>query len=311
MELVGDARGHLGRCALGRPQAVPGGDGVFRQPDLGRARHVWQRGVALGARHHHWLDAPCLDVRGGRSQPVEHHVHIAANQVLQRRARATVGDVGDEGVGLDLEQLARQVMRGAGARRRIVVLAGLCLHHLQELLEVLGGHVARIDHDHLRNVRQQRERHEILFDVVIQLGIHRRRDGVVHRTHEQRIPIVRQLGRDARAHGATRPAAVVDHQRLAGGLGKLRGQRTRKRVGAATCREWHDHGDRLGWPARHGRVGSHAAASAGHHQAHSASGPQHVTALRGDATSVAHGHACAGSTLVCHCSVSSVLSWNE
>jgi hypothetical protein len=179
------------------------------------------------------------------------------DQVAQRRAGAGVRDVGDEGLGLQLEQLAGQVVRGAGAGRAVVELARAALHQLEEGLEV-GPDVLRVDHHHLRHAGHQRERDQVLLEVVVELGVHRRRDGVVHRAHEDVVAVGRRARRDAGAQRAAGAAAVVDDQLLAGLLGELRRQRPGEGVGAAAGRERHDHHHRLGRPAAALREGQRA-----------------------------------------------------
>ena len=266
---------HIGGRALGGPQAVPGGHGVVGQAHFGGAGHIGEGGVALGARHHQRLDAPALDVRGGRAQAVKHHVHIAANQVLQCGARATVRDVGDEGARLLLEQLARQVVRRACAGRAVVELGRVLLHMVEELLEVGRGRLG-VDHQHLGHLGQQGQGDEVFLDVVIELGVHGGGNGVVHAAHEQGVAIGRRAGRKAGAHGAARAAAVVNHQRFTGGFGELRGQGARKGIGAPTGRKRHHQVHRLGGP---GRCLRPHAARAQQAQARACSGTQHVAAL--------------------------------
>ena len=69
------------------------------------------------------------------SPAVEHQVDLAGDQVLQHRAGAAVRDVGDEGLGLQLEQLAGQVMGGAVAGRTVVQLGRV----LAEVVEQPGS----------------------------------------------------------------------------------------------------------------------------------------------------------------------------
>ena len=100
---------------------------------------------------------------------------------------------------------------------------------------------------------------------------------MVHATHEQVVAIGWRLGRHAGTHGAARAAAVVDHQRLARGFGKLRSQWARKGIRAAARGERHHHVDRFGRPAAGAlRPGT----ARGQRQARSAGCAQHVTALQ-------------------------------
>ena len=184
---------------------------------------------------------------GGGTQAVEHHVHVACHQILQRRACTFVGDVGDEGFGLLFKQLTRQMVRGASTGRAVVELAGVSLHLRHEGLEVTRN-VLGVDHQHLRHVGDECDRHKVFFDVVVELGVHRWRNGVVHGPHKQRVAVGCGAGRDAGAQRATRTTAVVNHQLFAGLFGELRRQRPRKRIRAPTRRERHDQGDGFGRP---------------------------------------------------------------
>ena len=155
-----------------------------------------------------------------RAQAVEHHVHVASNQVLQRGTCTTVRNVGDECPGLYLEQFARQVVRGPPARRTVVELAGRLANGLHEGLEV-ARQLARIDHQHLRHHRHQGQGHKVFFQVVVEPGVHGGRDGMMDRPHEEVVAIGRDLGGQTCPQVATGTAPVVDHQLLARELGKL------------------------------------------------------------------------------------------
>ena len=141
------------------------------------------------------------------------------------------------------------------------------------LLEV-GRRRLGVDHHHLRHVGQQCQRNEVFFDVVVELGVHRRCNGVVHRPHEQGVAVGRSLGGNAGAQRATGAPPVVDHQRLARAFGKLRGQRPGKGIGAATGGERHHHRHRLGRPVAVG-----PAAAAGQAPTCRRCAEQHIPAL--------------------------------
>ena len=142
-------------------------------------------------------------------------------------------------------------MRRARSRRAVVESGRLGAHLRQEILEV-ARNVLRVDDQHLWHVGHQRQRHEVFFNVVIKFGVHRRRNRMVHRAHEQRVAVGLRSGRNAGAQRAARAAPVVDDELLAGQPGKLRRQRAGKGVGAAAGRKRHDDGDRLGRPGRLG-----------------------------------------------------------
>ena len=179
-----------------------------------------------------------------RAQAVEHQVDLAGDQVLQRRPRAAVRDVGDEGLRLQLEQLAREVVRGAIAGRGVVELAGVLAHQLEEALQVGRGDALRVDDDDLRHARDQADRDEIVLDRVVELGVHRGRDRVMHRAHEERVAVGRRLGGDAGADCAAGAAAVVDDHLASKRARQHGGQRPGKRVRAAPGRKGNDEGDR-------------------------------------------------------------------
>jgi hypothetical protein len=126
----------------------------------------------LSAGHRDGLQPAALDVRGRRAQAVEHQVDLAGDQVLQRRAGAAVGDVRDEGLGLQLEQLAGQVVRGAVAGRAVVQLARVLAQEVQQFGQRPGLHALRVDDDDLRHAGDQAHRHEVGLDVVVELGVH-------------------------------------------------------------------------------------------------------------------------------------------
>ena len=91
-----------------------------------------------------------------------------------------VGDPGE-----DIEQLARQLMRGATASQRRNRSAGFGLRVGDKFGKRLGLDLPRIDHDHLRRRRDQRDRDKILLDIVVELEEDRRRDGMMRRADEE------------------------------------------------------------------------------------------------------------------------------
>ena len=140
-------------------------------------------------------------------------------------------------------------MRGAVAGRAVVELARILAHEVEKRLQVGDRHALRIDDDHLRHAGDQADRNEVGLQVVVELGVHRRRDRVVHRAHEEGVAVGRGLARDRRAHRATGAAAVVDDHLLAETARQHGGERARERIGAAAAGEGHDEGHRPGGPA--------------------------------------------------------------
>ncbi len=89
--------------------------------------------VLLGCRRCEPQKLAGLDLLRRGAHAVEHHVGVAGQQVLHRRSRAAIGHVGDVGLCLEPEQLARQVVRRAGAGRGVVHFARILLHVLDQL----------------------------------------------------------------------------------------------------------------------------------------------------------------------------------
>lgn len=153
-------------------------------------------------------------------------------------------------------------MGAALAGRAEVDFARMLLGVVDEFLHRLDRQLGGIDDDHLRRLRHQRHRHEVLLDVVVQALVQRRRQRMVRPAHEEGVAVGPGLGGHAGAHGAARappPPLVVDHHRLPQLGGQLLGQRTGEGVGAAPGRERHDERD---GPFRPGR-GAGAAGETG------------------------------------------------
>ena len=187
-------------------------------------------------------------MRRRRAQAIEHHVHIAGNQVLQGRASTPVRNVRDEGLGLQLEQLARQVVRGAATGGAIVQSPGVLFHEIEEGLEVGRLHFFGIDHQHLGHAGHLDQGHQVAFQVIVEAGVHAGRNRVVNRPHEQVVAIRRSLGRNARAQSATGSTPVVNDELLARQLGKLGRHGAGERIGATASRKRHDQIHRFGGP---------------------------------------------------------------
>ena len=67
-------------------------------------------------------------------------------------------------------------------------------------------------HDDLRHAGDEANGDEVALQLVVELGVHGRRNGMVHRAHEESVAIGRRLGRDARAQRATGATLVVDDE---------------------------------------------------------------------------------------------------
>ena len=172
-------------------------------------------------------------------------VDVTAEQIGHHRAAALVGDVQHVDAGEHLQELAGEVVDGAGARRRERDRLGLRFRQRDELAEVLGGH-RRMDDEHVRIARDERNRRQVLQRVERHLAAVQRRVGrEVVRLQDQRVAVRRRardgFGRDQRVAART----VLDHDLLAHALRHLRGDDAREDVRSAAGRERHEHLDRL------------------------------------------------------------------
>jgi hypothetical protein len=100
-------------------------------------------------------------VRCAGTQPVEHHVDLPRNQVLQRGACAAVRNVRDEGLGLQLEQFAGEVMGCSVACRTVVQPPRVFAQVRHQLLQAGGLDLLWIDDDHLGDARHQPDGNEV------------------------------------------------------------------------------------------------------------------------------------------------------
>ena len=113
-----------------------------------------------------------------------------------------------------------------------------------ELAHVLGGNVAR-DDQHLRHRRHQRDRREILCDVVGHL-FHRRVDDERTRADDaDRVAVGCCLCDRVGAEHAALAAAIVDHDRLLDQFRHALADHARDDVVGPAGRERHDQLDRL------------------------------------------------------------------
>ncbi len=255
LDAVHDVGGRARRGQQAEPRA---GLVAFERRTAGlfHSGHVRQRWRAGGTGHRQRLELARLDLRHGRGQVVEHHVHVAAHHVQQGRTRAAVGHVQHVGAGHALEQFAREVDGGAVAAGGHVELARMGLGVADEVLharDALRARLLGIDFHHVRHRGHQRDRHEVLDGVVGQLAVERAVDAVgAHGAHEQRVAVGWRLGDDLRADVAARARAVVHHELLTEGAAQFGRDGPREDVGGAAGGEGHDDAHGLGRP----RVGA-------------------------------------------------------
>ena len=184
-------------------------------------------------------------MRRDRVQALEHQVHAAGDQVVDRGGAAAVGNVDDVGVAHVLEQLAADMAGRAVARRRVQELARILLRvvdHLRHRFE----RQRRRDREQEVSARRQRDRLKVALDVVGQLRHHVAGDRErTDRPHAERIAVGLGLGGEVETDGQRAAGAVVDHDLLADLLGQLGTQDARDGVGRAAGGLRNDEPDRL------------------------------------------------------------------
>ena len=106
-----------------------------------------------------------------RVEALEHQIDVAGDQIVDRRRAAAIRHVLDLRAGHELEQLAADMAGRAVARRRVGELAGIGLGLGDQFLHRLDVGLRR-HREHQMPVRDQRDRLEVLLDVVGQLRHH-------------------------------------------------------------------------------------------------------------------------------------------
>ena len=159
------------------------------------------------------------------------------------------------------------MLRAADADGAVVELLRVLLGVGDELGQRLRRQLG-IDHDHVRQDREQRDRREILLRVVAerleQRPVRRQR---TDRAHHQRVAVGRRSDRRQSAGIAAGARAVVDDERLPERLRHPVEHDAGDDVAGAAAREGHDHLDRpcriiLGVRARRPPAAAAAAANA-------------------------------------------------
>ena len=178
-------------------------------------------------------------------QVVEHELHAAGEQIRHRQRRALVRHVLQLDALRKLEQLAGEVRdRAAAARSKLEWLRrglGNC-----NQLACTGRGNRRMDYQHHRDGRHQRDRPEIARSVIRQRLVDRGGDCLAGGHPEQeRVAIRRRFCNRIRADGPARTRPVLDHERLPEGARKLVGHHAREQVCCAAWGEGRDDPDRL------------------------------------------------------------------
>ncbi len=141
-------------------------------------------------------------------------LHHAGEKIGHRRRRALVGNVRDLDAEPTQHQLGRDVRQRSDARGGIVQLTGILPGVVDKALEIRERRAGMADQQ-LRDLCDDGNRDEVLLDIVRQLRIKRRADGVVRRGEQQRVAVGRGLGGRVGRDGAAGAGAVVDDERPA------------------------------------------------------------------------------------------------
>ncbi len=180
----------LGRRAVRRHEREPGGHVVALEAG---SRRAWvRRGRRASAVFVVTASACTLPARMcgcGRGAGFDGHLDLPAHQVGHHRRAALVGHVHDVGLRrCRAEQLARDVLRAAVARRAVVDLARVGLDVGDEFGHRFHGHL--LVHDqHVGRGRHQRHRIEVALEVVGQALVEARRDRMGDGGQQQGVAI--------------------------------------------------------------------------------------------------------------------------
>ena len=203
------------RRAGRRDQAVPGGGVEARMAELVDRGNTRQERAAPDGRDRERAQPAGPDVvrhQGGRRK---HHLHMAADDVLQRRPRLLVGDMDEICLGLDLEQLAGEMGGAAVAGRREGHEAGLRLGELDQLLPARcagrAGCTTRTLACVPSSVIGAKSNCGSKPMLLLARGVGGQNAGVAH---EQRVAVGRGLRGLFGGDDAAGAGAVLDHQRL-------------------------------------------------------------------------------------------------
>ena len=204
---------------------------------------------------------------------------MAADQVVDGRRHALVGDVGDARAGGAVEHLAQDVHGRAAAGAAVGQAVALALGdqglHVLDARGLVGGH----EHGLHAGLHDGREAVQHVVAGARGRLEHELRNGEGIGRQQQGVAVRRGLGHMHAADGAAGAGAVVHEHGLAQARGQLLGIQARHGIGVATGRIGHDDGDGLG------RIGL------GHRGAGQRGCSQECSGKRNLATCLVHGEA--------------------
>ena len=173
----------------------------------------------------------------------------ASEQIRQLRPCATVGNVGDEHTGDQLQILHCQMPRTGITSGAIVQLTRIGLGISNKLFEIFSRDI-RVNDEHVGYFGQQRHWREVFAHIVrlvIQhVRIHRQ---CAHMGQDDGVAIRRGFGHVLHRHHAGTAGLVFHKHADAQLLGQLRRDRTGHNFRGATRCKWHDEANWLGRPS--------------------------------------------------------------
>ncbi len=223
---------------------MPGDEFVAGQARFVECRQIWIRRRALQAGNAQRAQLAGDDVLTGLRDARYHHLDIACQRGEQRRSAALVMHRDDVGLPQIVHQLAADVRIGRGASRGEVEAAGLGTRQVEKLFQGARRHLG-IDHHHRLRVTQQRDRHEVVERVVVELRVQMAVGDERIGVDEQGVAIGAGARRLLHADIPRGAAAVLHQDLLAERVGEARCEQARDGVDASAGRKRHDHADRL------------------------------------------------------------------
>ena len=146
--------------------------------------------------------------------PMNVNLHLAADQIGERRPSAAIRHVHQIDARHHLEQFAREMRPRAGTGRRHVELARVSLGIVDELRDRPSRNGRMHQHD-LGLAHHRRDRRNVANEIEVELGEERGVDGVRQPDLEQRVAVRRRVDH-LFGGGVPAPARpVLDHERLA------------------------------------------------------------------------------------------------
>ena len=235
---------HVFRCGRRRHHAEPDRHLIAGYAGFIDRRHLGQAGRAFRGGDGQRTQAPGLHMLDHVGHVVEHRLHLIADQVGDRWRAALVRDMGEVGARHHLEQLHRQMVRGAVAGGGVGDLAGLGAGGCQQVLDRFVGR-GRVDHQQVGGRAYPGERREVAGDVDFRLRVQAvdKRERKCH--HQDGMAVGRRFADEVGADHGAGAGLVIDLRAGREALAELLRQGAAQGVVEGARGERHDDLDRL------------------------------------------------------------------